>query len=64
MGSMNELVLRATKEIVVKFIETGRVGPAGFYETFKTVYTTVQEFATGSQHPLNKIPKKPTHDTF
>jgi hypothetical protein len=49
MGSIDELILRATKEIVVKFIETGRVGPAGFHETFKTVYTTVEEIAKGSK---------------
>jgi hypothetical protein len=59
MGSIDELILKATKEIVVKFIETGRVGPAGFYETFKTVYTTVQEFAKGSQHP----PEEDTEET-
>jgi hypothetical protein len=51
MSSVDELILKATKEIIVKFIETGRVGPAGFYETFKIVYTTVEEFARGSQHP-------------
>ena len=56
MGSMDELILRATKEIVVKFIETGRVGPAGFHETFKTVYTTVEEIAKGSK-------QKPEKDT-
>jgi hypothetical protein len=47
MSSIDELILRATKEIVVKFIETGRVGPAGFHETFKTVYNTVEEIAKG-----------------
>jgi len=51
MGSMDELILRATKEIVVKFIETGRVGPAGFNEIFKTVYSTIQEIAKGLQKP-------------
>jgi hypothetical protein len=56
MGSMDELILRATKEIVVKFIETGRVGPAGFHETFKTVYTTVEKIAKGSK-------QKPEEDT-
>ena len=56
MGSIDELILRATKEIVVKFIETGRVGPAGFHETFKTVYTTVEEIAKGSK-------QKPEEDT-
>ena len=59
MGSIDELILRATKEIVVKFIETGRVGPAGFHETFKTVYTTVEEFAKASQHP----PEQDTEET-
>jgi hypothetical protein len=43
MSSIDELILRSTKEIVVKFIETGRVGPAGFQETFKAVYKTVEE---------------------
>jgi hypothetical protein len=43
MGSIDELILRITKEIVVKFIETGRVGPAGFQETFESVYRTVSQ---------------------
>jgi len=43
MSSIDELILRSTKEIVVKFIETGRVGPAGFQETFKAVYKTVEQ---------------------
>jgi hypothetical protein len=43
MGSIDELILRATKEIVVKFIETGRVGPAGFQETFKSVYQIIEQ---------------------
>ena len=30
MASMDEQILKATKEIVVKFIEAGRVSPAGF----------------------------------
>jgi hypothetical protein len=59
MGSIDELILKATKEIVVKFIETGRVGPAGFHETFKTVYTTVEEIAKGSQQP----PEQDTEET-
>jgi hypothetical protein len=47
MSSMDEHVLRATKEIVVKFIETGRVSPAGFHEFFKSVYLTVEQAAKG-----------------
>lgn len=47
MSSIDELILRSTKEIVVKFIETGRVGPAGFQETFKAVYETVEQTVKG-----------------
>ena len=49
MSSIDELILRSTKEIVVKFIEAGRVGPAGFQETFKAVYKTVEETVKGFQ---------------
>ena len=49
MASVDELILRATKEIVVKFIETGRVGPAGFKETFKTVYSTIEQTVKDSE---------------
>ena len=48
MASMDEQVLRAAKEIVVKFIEGGRVSPAGFSETFKDIYRTVEETVKGS----------------
>ena len=48
MASMDEQILRAAKEIVVKFIEAGRVSPAGFEETFKSVYRTVNETARGA----------------
>ena len=43
MGSMDEQILRAAKEVVVKFIESGRVSPAGFAETFQTVYQTIEQ---------------------
>ncbi|MFO8241367.1 MAG: hypothetical protein R6T90_10290 [Dissulfuribacterales bacterium] len=36
-----ELILKATKEIVVKFIEMGRVTPTSFEEVFTLVYRTV-----------------------
>ena len=57
MSSIDELILRSTKEIVVKFIETGRVGPAGFQEAFKAVYETVEQTVKGlkedadAEHP-------------
>ena len=48
MASMDEQILRATKEIVVKFIEAGRVSPTGFSETFNTVYRTVEKTVKGT----------------
>lgn len=41
MASMDEQILRAAKEIVVKFIEAGRVSPTGFDEAFKQIHTTI-----------------------
>jgi uncharacterized protein YukE len=55
MSSIDELILRSTKEIVVKFIETGRVGPAGFQETFKTVYKTVEETVKGLEETSEQL---------
>ena len=43
MRTLDEQVLKVTKEIVAKFIEVGRVSPASFDETFKSVYKTVKE---------------------
>jgi hypothetical protein len=43
MKTLDEQVLKVTKEIVAKFIEVGRVSPASFDETFKNVYKTVKE---------------------
>lgn len=43
MGSMDEHILKTAKEITVKFIETGRVSPTGFNETFKSIYKAVEE---------------------
>lgn len=49
-SAMEEQVLRASKEIVVKFIETGRISPTSFPETFKNIYTAVKETVDGSEH--------------
>lgn len=47
MASIDEQILRATKEIVVKFIEGGRITPTGFHEAFKGIYDTVQNTVKG-----------------
>jgi hypothetical protein len=39
--SLEEQVLRASKEIVVKFIEVGRLSPSNFAETFAAVYQAI-----------------------
>ena len=59
MASIEEQILKATKEIVVKFIETGRLSPTGFSDTFKNVYRTVEktvkkEVPQGNETPMNK----------
>lgn len=43
MGTMDEQILRTSKEIIVKYIETGRISPAAFPENFRAVYNTVHE---------------------
>ena len=48
MASLEEQILRASKEIVVKFIETGRISPTGFHESFKSIYTTVAQTVKGT----------------
>ena len=39
----DEAIFKASKEIVVKFIEAGRVTPANFEETYQRVYSTVKQ---------------------
>jgi hypothetical protein len=38
-----ELVLKVAKEIVVKFIEVGRLTPTTFPDTFKMIIDTVRQ---------------------
>ncbi len=40
-SSIDEQILRAAKEIVVKFIEVGRISPAGFEDTFRNIYNSI-----------------------
>lgn len=51
MANIDEQILRATKEIVVKFIENGRISPSGFHETFESIYKTVEKTAKASVKP-------------
>jgi len=38
-----EKILKVTKEIMIKFIEMGRISPTGFPQYFKNVYRTIKE---------------------
>ncbi len=38
-----EMVLKVTKEVVVKFIEMGKVTPTSFDSVFHTVFTAVNK---------------------
>lgn len=48
-GSMQEQILRASKEIAVKFIEVGRLSPSSFPETFKSVYDAIDATVNAPQ---------------
>ncbi len=43
MKSIDEHILRATKEIIVKFIEMGRLSPSNIHESFKDIHATINE---------------------
>ncbi len=59
MANIDEQILRATKEIVVKFIENGRISPTGFHETFESIYRTVDKTAKASiKAPQPEVKKK------
>ncbi len=38
-----EAILKVAKEVVVKFIEVGRLSPTNFTETFQDVYRAVRD---------------------
>lgn len=46
-SSQEELVLKVAKEIVVKFIEVGRLTPTTFPDTFKMIIDTVRQSVKG-----------------
>ena len=54
MASIEEQILRTAKEIVVKFIETGRVSPAGFRDAFQNIYRTIADTVNEGSAPADK----------
>lgn len=43
MASIDEQILKTVKEVVIKFIECGRLSPSGFAEAFQNIYRTVED---------------------
>ena len=58
MASINEQILRTAKEIVVKFIEVGRISPTTFHESFKEIYNTVDQSVKGSIKTSESTPER------
>ena len=58
MATIDEQILRTTKEIVVKFIESGRISPSGFHEAFKDIYRTVEKTTKSSMKIVRQEDKK------
>ncbi|MBU2490055.1 MAG: hypothetical protein KKA60_11760 [Proteobacteria bacterium] len=51
--SHEDKILQVAKEVVVKFIEVGRVSPAGFAETFRDVYQGVYDAVESMRKPVD-----------
>jgi hypothetical protein len=43
MKPEEEMILKVTKEIVIKYIEIGRLALANFDEAFRSIHKTIQE---------------------
>jgi hypothetical protein len=43
MKSFEEQILKVSKEIIIKFIEVGRVSPTTFSEQFDIIYKTIKK---------------------
>jgi hypothetical protein len=51
--STQEQILKASKEVAVKFIEVGRLSPSSFAETFKTIYDAIDATVRGGAEKTN-----------
>ncbi|MGV8073913.1 MAG: hypothetical protein AB2L11_05085 [Syntrophobacteraceae bacterium] len=51
MQADDEKILRLTKEIVIKFIEVGRVSPIDFEQQFKKVFWTLKSTIVDAHLP-------------
>ncbi len=42
MDKKDEIILKVVKEIAIKFIETNRISPQNFDETWRQIFRTVK----------------------
>lgn len=56
MSPDDEKFLKVAKEILVKFIELGRVSPANFDEHFRSVFWTLKNTVVSAQLPSLDLP--------
>lgn len=49
MNADDELILKMAKEVVIKFIELGRVSPTNFEATFRAVFWAIKNTAVDSR---------------
>jgi hypothetical protein len=59
MASVDEQILRAAKEIAVKFIEMGRLSPNAFSDFFREIYRTIEDTVKGNPAPGDTPPSEP-----
>lgn len=45
----DEVILKMAKEITVKFIEVGRIAPAGFASSFAEIYRAIERTVRGGK---------------
>lgn len=57
MGSIDEQVLKTAKEVVIKFIECGRLSPGGFAEAFHGIYKAVDDTVKAHVRLPEKAPE-------
>lgn len=59
MEKRENLALQVTKEIVVKFVETGRISPGNFTEHFGPIYEEVLRVISRDQDAAGKTDTTP-----
>lgn len=59
MDSLEKQTLQVAKEIVVKFIEVGRISPANFAEHFAEIYDEILKTVSAGAGKLPAAEPKP-----